>query len=135
MKENIKQKPLPVTFTDKGFINSKRLNEYDLDGQLYALDYFLRTQKWKIKDNKIVFPELNDDFIVDKLLKIHTSEYMNTLIKARLEQVTNCSFYGIESCRNTLEKELQHNKKVIDNCKNEIEQSQENHIEDMEMEE
>lgn len=109
MSENKTMKnPFPVTFTDKGFINSKLLNQYDLDGQTYALQYFLRTQKWEINNNKIVFPELTNDELIQDLLNIHSTEYAITLIEQRLDQVSNCSIFGIESCRETLGNELKH---------------------------
>jgi len=71
MEENkIVKKPLPVAFTDKGFINSKFLKTYDMEGQIYILDYMLRNEQWKFEDNKIVFPNITNDIQMKQITKL-----------------------------------------------------------------
>ena len=60
----------PLAFTDKGFINSKILNQYDLDGQMDTLLYLLKTQQWEIINNKIIFTELINDNFIQTLLEV-----------------------------------------------------------------
>lgn len=133
--KNIK-KPLSVAFTDKGFINSELLNEYDLDGQIYELTYLLRTQNWKIENNRIVFPEIKDETMVSDLIAINTNKYILQLLEARKNEITNCSIYGIQNSSNRIEKEIQHYKNRIESCQQRIEESKQNIIDDeLEMEE
>lgn len=133
--ENI-EKPLSLAFTDKGFINSKLLNEYDLDGQIYELTYLLRTQNWKIENNIIIFPEIKDDIIVSDLIAINTNKYILQLLENRRNEIINCSINGIEKSINTIEKEIQQYKKRIKCCQQRIEESKQNIIDDeLEMEE
>lgn len=134
MKSNTNQQPLAVYFTDKGFFNSTYMNGYDLDGQIYVLEYLLRTQKWRIDNNKILFPELNDEKI-KKLSAISTEEHIILRLNARLEETLSCSVYGAEKRRASVSDEINHHKELINSYKRDLEQYGLKNINDLEMEE
>ena len=71
MSENKTMKEaFPVSFTDKGFINSKFLKQYDLEGQIYILEYMLRKEQWKIENDKIIFPSITNDIQMKQITKL-----------------------------------------------------------------
>ncbi len=135
MLENKKVKePLPVSFTDKGFINSKHLKQYDLDGQIYILEYMLRHEQWKIENDKIIFPSITNDIKVQRITKLQELDLKNFYFDIRADEVTRCSTMGINSQHRFIQiqkKKIQDEKAHI---KNEIKENNLNN-EDIEMEE
>ena len=98
MEENkIVKKPLPVAFTDKGFINSKFLKTYDMEGQIYILDYMLRNEQWKFEDNKIVFPNITNDIQMKQITKLQELDLKDFYFDIRADEVNRCSLMGINS--------------------------------------
>ncbi len=97
----------PVSFTNKGFINTKVLKQYDLDGQMDFLLHFLKTQKWEISNNKIVFTELINDKYVETLLKRFEKESIiyNEMQKSMI--INDCETLGIEAVRKYSQDKIQ----------------------------
>lgn len=58
-----------LEFRTDTLFNSKRLQQYDEEGQKHFLGYILRVEEWNIKDNKITFPNITDENKVEKLIK------------------------------------------------------------------
>ena len=133
MEENkIVKKPLPIAFTDKGFINSKFLKTYDMEGQIYILDYMLRNEQWKFEDNKIVFPNITNDIQMKQITKLQELDLKDFYFDIRADEVNRCSLMGINSQLHSIQiqkKKIQNEK---ENIKNEI---KENNLDDIEMEE
>lgn len=97
----------PISFTDKGFINSKVLTQYDLDGQIDILLYFLKTQKWEIINNKVIFTELINDEFVCTLLKVFEKEAIINNEKHRNIIINYCESLGITTARKNAENKIQ----------------------------
>lgn len=133
MEENkIVKKPLPVAFTDKGFSNSKFLKTYDMEGQIYILDYMLRNEQWKFEDNKIVFPNITNDIQMKQITKLQELDLKDFYFDIRADEVNRCSLMGINSQLHS----IQIQKKKIQNEKeNIINEIKENNLDDIEMEE
>lgn len=135
MLENKKEKmPLSVSFTDEGFINSKYLKQYDLEGQIYILEYMLRNEQWKFENNKIIFPSITNDIQVQQITKLQELDLKNFYFDIRADEVNRCSAMGISSQNRFIQiqkKKIQDEKAYI---KNEIKENNLNN-EDIEMEE
>lgn len=133
MEENkIVKKPLSVAFTDKGFINSKFLKTYDMEGQIYILDYMLRNEQWKFEDNKIVFQNITNDIQMKQITKLQELDLKDFYFDIRADEVNRCSLMGIHSQLHS----IQIQKKKIQNEKeNIINEIKENNLDDIEMEE
>ena len=133
MEENkIVKKPLPVTFTDKGFINSKFLKTYDMEGQIYILDYMLRNEQWKFEDNKIVFPNITNDIQMKQITKLQELDLKDFYFDIRADEVNRCSLMGINSQLHSIQIQK---KKIQDEKENIINEIKENNLDDIEMEE
>lgn len=101
---------LPVSFTNKGFINSNILNQYDLDGQRDFLYHFLKTQKWEIINNKIIFTHIINDKMVQVLLQDFKKE---TIINHECQKnivINDCEIFGIETLRKNIQNKIQKEK-------------------------
>lgn len=133
MEENkIVKKPLSVAFTDKGFINSKFLKTYDMDGQIYILDYMLRNEQWKFEDNKIVFPNITNDIQMKQITKLQELDLKDFYFDIRADEVNKCSLMGINSQLHSIQIQKKKIQDEKENIKNEI---KENNLDDIEMEE
>lgn len=133
MEENkIVKKPLPVAFTDKGFINSKFLKTYDMEGQIYILDYMLRNGQWKFEDNKIVFPNITNDIQMKQITKLQELDLKDFYFDIRADEVNRCSLMGINSQLHSIQIQK---KKIQDEKENIINEIKENNLDDIEMEE
>ena len=133
MEENkIVKKPLPVAFTDKGFINSKFLKTYDMEGQIYILDYMLRNEQWKFEDNKIVFPNITNDIQMKQITKLQELDLKDFYFDIRADEVNGCSLMGINSQLHSIQIQK---KKIQDEKENIINEIKENNLDDIEMEE
>lgn len=133
MEENkIVKKPLPVAFTDKGFINSKFLKTYDMEGQIYILDYMLRNEQWKFEDNKIVFPNITNDIQMKQITKLQELDLKDFYFDIRSDEVNRCSLMGINSQLHSIQIQK---KKIQDEKENIINEIKENNLDDIEMEE
>ena len=133
MEENkIVKKPLPVVFTDKGFINSKFLKTYDMEGQIYILDYMLRNEQWKFEDNKIVFPNITNDIQMKQITKLQELDLKDFYFDIRADEVNRCSLMGINSQLHSIQIQK---KKIQDEKENIINEIKENNLDDIEMEE
>ena len=133
MEENkIVKKPLPVAFTDKGFINSKFLKTYDMEGQIYILDYMLRNEQWKFEDNKIVFPNITNDIQMKQITKLQELDLKDFYFDIRADEVNRCSLMGINSQLHSIQIQK---KKIQDAKENIINEIKENNLDDIEMEE
>lgn len=51
----------PLEFEVDKLFNNNILQQYDKDGQIGFLRYFLTKANWKIENNKIIFNEINTD--------------------------------------------------------------------------
>ena len=100
----------PLAFTDKGFINSNVLNQYDLDGQIDILVHLLKTQKWEIINNKIIFTELINDEFIQTLLKDFEKEFIINYEKQKDIIVDNCEILGIKTARKNIRNKIQKEK-------------------------
>ena len=133
MEENkIVKKPLPVAFTDKGFINSKFLKTYDMEGQIYILDYMLRNEQWKFEDNKIVFPNITNDIQMKQITKLQELDLKDFYFDIRADEVNRCSLMGINSQLHSIQIQK---KKIQDEKENIINEIKEKNLDDIEMEE
>lgn len=133
MEENkIVKKPLPVAFTDKGFINLKFLKTYDMEGQIYILDYMLRNEQWKFEDNKIVFPNITNDIQMKQITKLQELDLKDFYFDIRADEVNRCSLMGINSQLHSIQIQK---KKIQDEKENIINEIKENNLDDIEMEE
>lgn len=133
MEENkIVKKPLPVAFTDKGFINSKFLKTYDMEGQIYILDYMLRNEQLKFEDNKIVFPNITNDIQMKQITKLQELDLKDFYFDIRADEVNRCSLMGINSQLHSIQIQK---KKIQDEKENIINEIKENNLDDIEMEE
>lgn len=97
----------PVSFTNKGFINSNILNQYDLDGQIDILCHFLKTQKWEFINNKIIFTHLINDKFVQTLLKDFEKEMIIKNENQKNTTVNNCEALGIATFRKNIQNRIQ----------------------------
>lgn len=100
----------PLAFTDKGFINSKILTQYDLDGQIDFLLHFLKTQKWEIINNKIIFIELINDKFIQVLLESFEKESIINNERQKNVIINNCEIIGIETARKNIQDKIQKEK-------------------------
>lgn len=55
------EKEKPLAFEVDKLFNNKILQQYDKDDQIGFLRYLLTKDNWKIKDNQIIFNEINTD--------------------------------------------------------------------------
>lgn len=115
----------PLSFTDKGFINTQILNTYDLDGQIDILLHFLKTQKWEIINNKIIFTELINDKLLEVLLDSLKKEVLINSHKQKYTILENCEVLGIQTVRKNIQKEIQKEKKDNDKLQTIIKNNQE----------
>lgn len=115
----------PVAFTDKGFINSEILNQYDLDGQISILGNLLRTQKWSIMDNKIIFTELINDRFVKKLLKLFETEFIINNENQKEMLINYCEAIGIYKAREESKNKIQEEQTHLANLQKLINNTQE----------
>ena len=97
----------PVSFTEKGFVNSKVLKQYDLDGQIDILLHFLKTQKWEIINNKIIFTELINDDFVQTLLKAFEKETIINNENQKNMLIDYCENIGITNARENIQNKIQ----------------------------
>lgn len=100
----------PVSFTDKGFINTNILQQYDLDGQIDILLHFLKTQKWEIINNKIIFTELINDKFVQVLLENFEKESIINKENQKTTVINDCEALGIETVRKIIQNKIQKDK-------------------------
>lgn len=100
----------PLAFTDKGFINSKILNQYDLDGQMDTLLYLLKTQQWEIINNKIIFTELINDNFIQTLLEVFEKKSIINNERQKNMIINNCEIQGIETIRKNIQNKIQEEK-------------------------
>lgn len=100
----------PLAFTDKGFINSKILTQYDLDGQIDFLLHFLKTQKWEIINNKIIFTELINDKFIQVLLESFEKESIINNEKQKNMIINDCEILGIQTARENIQSKIQKEK-------------------------
>lgn len=105
----------PLAFTDEGFINSKVLNQYDLDGQIDILLYLLKTQKWEIINNKIIFTELINDKFIQTLLEVFEKKSIINNEKHKNMVINDCEMYGIETIRKNTQDKIQTEKAEKEN--------------------
>ena len=104
----------PVAFTSKGFINSKILNQYDLDGQISILSNLLKTEKWEILDDKIIFPNLINEKFVESLIKLFT---LNSIIdneKQKNITINYCELLGINKARENIAEKIKQEQKNLE---------------------
>lgn len=100
----------PLAFTDKGFINSKILNQYNLDGQMDILLYLLKTQQWEIINNKIIFTELINDKFIQILLKVFEKKSIINNERQKNMIIDDCEIIGIETARKNIQDKIQKEK-------------------------
>ena len=100
----------PLTFTNKGFINSNVLKQYDLDGQIDILLHLLKTQKWEIINDKIIFTELINDKFIQTLLEIFEKESIINNERQKNMVINNCEIHGIETVRKNIQNKIQEEK-------------------------
>jgi len=135
MSENKTMKePLPVSFTDKGFINSKFLKQYDLEGQIYILEYMLRKEQWKIENDKIIFPSITNDIQMKQITKLQELDLKDFYFDIRTDEVNRCSLMGINSQLRFIQVQKKKIQDEKENVKSEIKENNLNN-EDIEMEE
>lgn len=128
------KKPLPVAFTDKGFINSKFLKQYDLEGQIYILEYMLRKEQWKIENDKIIFPNITNDIQMKQITKLQELDLKDFYFDIRADEVNRCSLMGINSQLRFIQVQKKKIQDEKENVKSEIKENNLNN-EDIEMEE
>lgn len=126
--------PLPVSFTDKGFINSKFLKQYDLEGQIYILEYMLRKEQWKIENDKIIFPSITNDIQMKQITKLQELDLKDFYFDIRTDEVNRCSLMGINSQLRFIQVQKKKIQDEKENVKSEIKENNLNN-EDIEMEE
>ena len=126
--------PLPVSFTDKGFINSKFLRQYDLEGQIYILEYMLRKEQWKIENDKIIFPSITNDIQMKQITKLQELDLKDFYFDIRTDEVNRCSLMGINSQLRFIQVQKKKIQDEKENVKSEIKENNLNN-EDIEMEE
>lgn len=135
MSENKTMKePLSVSFTDKGFINSKFLKQYDLEGQIYILEYMLRKEQWKIENDKIIFPSITNDIQMKQITKLQELDLKDFYFDIRADEVNRCSLMGINSQLRFIQVQKKKIQDEKENVKSEIKENNLNN-EDIEMEE
>ena len=135
MSENKTMKEsLPVSFTDKGFINSKFLKQYDLEGQIYILEYMLRKEQWKIENDKIIFPSITNDIQMKQITKLQELDLKDFYFDIRADEVNRCSLMGIKSQLRFIQVQKKKIQDEKENVKSEIKENNLNN-EDIEMEE
>lgn len=135
MSENkMMKEPLPVSFTDKGFINSKFLKQYDLEGQIYILEYMLRKEQWKIENDKIIFPSITNDIQMKQITKLQELDLKDFYFDIRADEINRCSLMGINSQLRFIQVQKKKIQDEKENIKSEIKENNLNN-EDIEMEE
>lgn len=115
----------PLAFTEKGFINSNYINQYDLDGQISILSKFLRTQKWEFINNKIVFTELINDKFIEELVQLQEKEFFINHQKEKLYHIEHCEAVGISETKKYIEKSINEEIDNIEKLKKEVQIKQE----------
>ena len=116
---------IPAAFTEKGFINSKVLNQYDLDGQINILSSLLKTQKWEITDNKIIFTELINDKFIEALIKLQGMESFIECEKNLKFNIEHAKILGIDKAKKIAEQSIEEEKTKMEKLKKRIEVNQE----------
>ena len=100
----------PVSFTKNGFIHSKVLNQYDLDGQIDILLHFLKTQDWEIINNEIIFSKLINDKYIQRLLKTFEKEYIINNESQKSTIINECEVFGIATTKKNIQNKIQKEK-------------------------
>lgn len=130
MKSQEKQKNIGTIFTDKGFTNSIYMQQYDLEGQIYILGYMLRKEKWKIENNKIIFPDVKSETQIKKIVKMNELDLKDFYFDIRAEEIDRCRMVGIDSQAQYIKTQ----KIKIERQKQALDNSQELQNDDIEME-
>ncbi len=130
MKSQEKQKNKGMIFTDKGFTNSIYMQQYDLEGQIYILGYMLRKEKWKIENNKIIFPDVKNETQIKKIVKMNELDLKDFYFDIRAEEIDRCRMVGIDSQAQYIKTQ----KIKIERQKQALDNSQELQNDDIEME-
>lgn len=104
----------PLAFTNKGFINSNVLKQYDLDGQIDILLHLLKNQKWEIINDKIIFTELINDKFIQTLLEVFEKEAIIDNEEHKNMIIDNCEIMGIKRYREDIQNKLQKEKEDKD---------------------
>lgn len=115
----------PVAFTNKGFINSEKLTQYDLDGQISILANLLKTQKWEITNNKIIFTELINENLVQKLLKLFETEFIINHEEQKNMAIDYCEALGTYKAREEIKNNIQKEKSRLSVLQDKVNNSQE----------
>lgn len=132
MSENkMMKEPLPVAFTDKGFINSKFLKQYDIEGQIYILEYMLRKEQWKFENHKIIFPSITNDIQMKQITKLQELDLKDFYFDIRADEVNRCLLTGVNSQLRTIQVQKKKIQDERENIKNEI---NENNLDDKDIE-
>ena len=100
----------PLSFTDKGFINTLILKEYDLDTQINILLHLLKSQKWEIINNKIIFTELIDNKYIKKLLNYFKKESIINTEKQKYIIANDCNTLGIQTVMKNAQRKIKREK-------------------------
>lgn len=130
MKSQEKQKNIGTIFTDKGFTSSIYMQQYDLEGQIYILGYMLRKEKWKIENNKIIFPDVKSETQIKKIVKMNELDLKDFYFDIRAEEIDRCRMVGIDSQAQYIKTQ----KIKIERQKQALDNSQELQNDDIEME-
>ncbi len=115
----------PISFTPKGFINSKVLKQYDLDGQISILSYFLKSQKWEFINNNIIFTELINDKLVDLLVKQFNSNNIIDIESQKKYTLDCANTLGINDFKKNIEEKIKKEKSSVEKSKKIIDETQE----------
>lgn len=94
-----------LEFKTETLFNSKRLQQYDEEGQRYFLGYILRVEEWQIKDNKIVFPNIVDERQIERLITRNEAELKRINLATKKEALETISIVGFLKYQDILEEE------------------------------
>lgn len=94
-----------LKFDDKELFNNKILHQYDEDGQRGFLGYLLRYKQWTIKDNKIIFPDINSKERIEQLLVEYDTETKKDNISVTKQVLDKVSIFGLAKLEEMLNEE------------------------------
>lgn len=109
-----------LQYDDNKLFNNDILQQYDEDGQKGFLGFLLRYEKWKIEENKIIFPKIKQKD-VENLLKYYESSTRNYNLMIKRKTLDGISIFGIGYEEKTISDEEKKIRNIEKQLKNNFE--------------
>ena len=96
-----------LQFDTEELFNYEELHYYDEDGQRGFLAYLIKTEEWKVIDNKIVFINVISEKEVHELIKKYDTEIMKENLRIKKGALETISMVGLIKFQDMIEEEKQ----------------------------